>query len=140
MAGEGIYRFADQIAAFAEHLDIAVGVVTERLALGIYRGVIEKTPVDTGRARAGWTMSIDGTAPIPPKVERSLSAKNSGPLIPPPPQDPGLVIDGTKPVFILNNVVYIGPLEDGHSIQAPAGMVKLTLLETYFEVDSILKA
>lgn len=82
----GIKDFADAVGASVE--DIAA-----KIAMDAYAGVVQRTPVDTGRARGAWTIEQDGPA------------------------------DWT----IANNVEYIQALENGHSQQAPTGMVAVTL-------------
>ncbi len=42
-------------------------------------------------------------------------------------------------VILLNNVEYIEPLENGHSGQAPEGMIEITVAELLAEIDTILE-
>ena len=96
----------------------------KRLALEGLKRVVNRTPVDTGRARGGW------------QVGRSDSESDNGNI------DGGgastvasglSVIDRISIPFgtivIFNNVEYIVFLEEGSSAQAPQGMVDLTVLE-----------
>jgi hypothetical protein len=91
------------------------------IGLKVLRGVVLKTPVDTGRARANWQLSINI-----PKTDIKNTTKNTS------------VADGNtklktiklgEDIYITNNLPYIGVLERGHSKQAPRGMVALTLAE-----------
>ncbi len=47
-----------------------------------------------------------------------------------------LQADGLKDIYIMNNLPYARALEYGHSKQAPAGVVRITLAE----VDSYVEA
>jgi hypothetical protein len=98
------------------------------LAFKVLRGVVFKTPVDTGRARANWQVNVGslnnkelqeadkiGSSTIEKGLARLAQLKRKG---------IGEII------YIFNNVPYIIALEDGHSKrQAPNGMVKVTLTE-----------
>lgn len=71
-----------------------------------------QTPVDTGRARKGWTPSINA----PDFSERG--------------GDPIKVVAQLQPgdsYFYANGVPYIRPLDNGHSAQAPNGMFKVNV-------------
>lgn len=81
--------------------------------------LVDNTPVDTGRARANWLPSLN----IPALFSSSSLS---------PPGAAGVAqtvqsysIEDT--VFITNNLVYIKPLNEGHSAQAPAGFVEAAI-------------
>lgn len=103
-------------------------VFQKRVAFELFRRIILKTPVDTGRARNGWTMTIGSpaeTAPI--DGDADLIAKFSEALTLLAKYDePGII-------WITNNVNYIRFLEQGKpgpgSQQAPQGMVAVSLKE-----------
>lgn len=96
----------------------------KRIALDLLRRIIFRTPVDTGRARGNWQVTLG------PADEKSLVTT-----------DPGgagtlargaATIAGAQPfglITVYNNVNYINRLEGGHSQQAPSGMVRLSLTE-----------
>jgi hypothetical protein len=113
-------------------------------------GVIEKTPVDTGFCRASWSISInslpgyvirnprddggESLAKLSKRARKSFagpSAAEGGKFS----SDPAYVMSALVPakigdvVYIYNPVVYAQRLEHGHSKQAPAGMVGVTLAE-----------
>jgi hypothetical protein len=93
-------------------------------ALEIHRRVVFKTPVDTGRARANWQITL-GTS----KVRVLTDTDKSGTAT----IAAGLAVLRAMPqpydILIANNLPYIIPLEYGHSQQAPQGMVRTTLRE-----------
>lgn len=104
----------------------AIGVARDRLVFAAERGVKERTPVDTGFARNSWFTEVgDGAT-------RSDNGGSGGP-------DAAQVLGGAQAfdaVTIANGASYIGRLEDGHSQQAPRGMVSVTIadLESRFRV------
>jgi len=56
--------------------------------------------------------------------------KSGGPTVRAGNREIGRLKEGSEEsIFIVNNLVYIIPLEHGHSQQAPAGMVGVTIAE-----------
>lgn len=131
MADLSLYKFKADIAKFAQQLDINLATVIRKIALDLWTKVTKKTPVDTGRARASWIVS-EGEPDIVTTAPVGTNA------VPTPPDFSN--VDGTKVVYILNNVSYIEALEDGHSKQAPAGMVRISLAELEVEIESLMIA
>jgi hypothetical protein len=108
------------------------------VALDIFSRIIVKTPVDTGRARGNWMIDINRapegmlTVGFGPGVAEggdrgaNASAAQANAML----QAERLVrfrVGAT--ISIRNTLPYIVKLEHGHSGQAPAGMVKVTLQE-----------
>lgn len=100
------------------------GVVEEQLsqrvrviAMAMLNEIVLRSPVDTGRFRGNNIVSVGG--PVYTTTENL--DKSGGETI-----QRGLsAMSGLEPytqVFIQNNLPYAGPLEDGHSKQAPAGI------------------
>ena len=93
----------------------------------LYGAVFERTPVDTGRAKANWNCSINS-----PDLTFSESAN----------LDPGkasVAFAGAKAgdtLYITNAAPYILELENGHSSQAPDGMVRQALRECADRIES----
>jgi len=96
----------------------------KKLAFDLFRKIILKTPVDTGRARGNWQMNV-GT---PLKNEKDTADRNGSGTV-----QNGfanlLSLSPFQTIFITNNVQYIGSLENGRSRQAPKGMVKVSIAE-----------
>lgn len=136
---DSIFQFQADLRKLAEIVDINIGTVVQKVATDLFTSIVKRTPVDTGRARAGWGLSI-GTAAVPTKPAGTYSEAKGE-----PGQYPtGLAIpdvssiDGTQVVYILNNVEYVPFLEAGSSKQAPNGMVKLALMEAETEINKII--
>lgn len=88
--------------------------------LKVWRGIIKKTPVDTGRARSNWFATI--SAP------HNGSAVEAGRV----PELSSVNVEQAtfKTYFLTNHLPYIERLEFGWSrVQAPGGMIRLTFAE-----------
>lgn len=118
-----IKRFMNQVKADRD-------TVIKKIALDCFSRIILRTPVDEGRARGNWqceigempagTVALDdkeGTATI-----SALQAKVLG-------------IKAGDVIYFVNNLPYAWPLENGHSQQAPNGMVELTVIEYQQIID-----
>ncbi len=103
--------------------------LVKKVSMQALTGVVNKTPVDTGRARSNWMTAVNEvpsdtialTADLS-RAEASAESINRGTTI----------IDSLKPystVNIANNLPYILPLEYGGSKQAPLGMARVTVAE-----------
>jgi hypothetical protein len=117
-----------------------VKIVHQKITLEALSRLVGKTPVATGRARGNWQVGI-GARPAGQVEGLQLLMPHDPPLatLPPPTFAPAgnqaleagqNVIDRIKPfvvAHVTNNVVYIIPLEDGHSRQGAH------MLETTFE-------
>lgn len=123
-----ILQFKADLRKAAEQIDADVAQLTRRVGLGVYKRLIEKTPVDTGRARASWTIAYD--AP-------DLTVQPEGQY--PEPPTPNLPLTTTPhPIWISNALDYIEALNNGHSQQSPAGFVELSILEEEAELLGLL--
>lgn len=96
------------------------------VALEAHGRLMRKTPVDTGRARANWNVQVGGP-------DRSNDPSKSESDVPATEQAGRSEILGEfeagRSVFLTNSLPYIPVLEDGHSDQAPNGMIKVTAKE-----------
>ena len=101
--------------------------VLRALALDFIRRVIEKTPVDTGRARGGWA-SFAISQGRKPQIGGSETAQEALGISEGEFKEGGF---GAADQFIdiINGVSYIVLLEFGSSPKAPAGMMRITFKE-----------
>lgn len=114
---------------FAKRIDKAQGkmdIFVRRLVLDIDKRLVMKTPVDTGRAKANWNVSLGiidtGTRIATSKAGRGqYDNYNQSEIV-------SIKVNGQK-VYLTNSLPYIRRLEFGYSKQAPAGMVRTTLAE-----------
>lgn len=77
-----------------------------------FNEVVQSTPVDSGAARASWLIGSVNSGAVGSKI------LNVSPLDVPE-------IGGS--VLLFSNTPYIERLEDGYSLQAPTGMVKIVV-------------
>lgn len=122
-------------------LDALVLRATGELAKELQEKIVERTPIDTGRAKASWRISPGVADPSiePPLANRirssgeiEIAGKDEHPLY----GGQALAVarshqqklTGRDPVIVIsNNLDYIEELENGSSQQAPAGMVAVTV-------------
>ena len=100
----------------------AVAEASRGLALAVLEGVVARTPVRTGWARANWQVGLER----PPKGVLDETDKDGRTTV----ARGRAAIARARPfetIWIVNNLPYIGVLEQGSSRQAPRGMVAATL-------------
>lgn len=118
-------RMYDSAADFQQALNSLADVamddasqVIRKTLVDLWQGIVSMTPVDTGRLRAGWLLS---TRFDPNEAPPEGQATYPQPQV----QDPGHASDWRWELF--NNLEYASVIEDGHSQQAPQGMVAVNL-------------
>ncbi len=140
--------FALDIQKFAKKCVSNSDLVVRKVVLDIGRSLVEKTPVGNpdlwqnpdnkpegyvgGHARANWSHSIGALVNQEFDVVDATGNSSNERIASSLPINAGGQVH-----YIQNSVPYIEALEDGHSSQAPNGMVALT--ETEFH-DYIQKA
>ena len=126
----------DRVKIVVQDLTAFTEKVVRRLSIEAHANLVAApleggTPIDTGWASANWVPSIgrsfEGTAGTAEQARaRRVSTGQA---------EQGLAAVITRyrlrqgPVFISNNVPYIGVLNDGSSAQAPAGFVQKAIAE-----------
>lgn len=99
-----------------------------KTALAIHRDIVELTPIDTGAATINWIVSAgepsDKTVAVAKGYAMTKGSANDFAI---GRAEKAVKEDEEGPVFIQNNLPYIVRLEEGHSKQAPGGMVKVAL-------------
>lgn len=121
------------LSKYAKEQKVAISEVRRTYAFALYSSIVRKTPVDTGRARANWNISVGS-----PDLTTTEDTRKS----PKPLKDMAGNLDDES-IFISNNLPYITVLEyggypnppkggenktvNGYSKQAPEGMVGVTL-------------
>lgn len=115
------YTFELKIANFADKALKRVNLVKRGVAIRLFRAVIMDSPVDTGRLRANWIVSL--RAPV--VKQRSKVDPSGGEAI----TEVTRVISGSNlldTIILTNSLPYVKRIEfDGWShTKAPAGMVR----------------
>lgn len=117
-------QFSIDLSKYAIETPEKMNRIVRKIMLDVFKGVILKTPVDTGRARANWQATIGG-----PSSGTLDSEDKTGQMAISGGSKAIAAMKEFSPVFLYNGLPYIGRLENGWSGQAPAGMVKITLAE-----------
>lgn len=137
--------FALRLSAFAKQAPEQIRVAVRKVSIDLLTNTVYRTPVGNpklwkskppkgyvgGRLRANWTVAL--TAPNITTTD--AIDKDGGATI-----TTGVAViataDGTQDIFITNSLPYAIPIEYGHSgVQAPAGMVRVTVTELQMYVD-----
>lgn len=129
------FPFEFETEGFREWTELAVKEVERdmarkvlrALALDFIRRVIERTPVDKGRARGGWA-SFAIAQGRKPKIGGSEPAETAAGIAEGSFREGGFGADDQF-IEIINGVSYIVLLEFGSSGKAPAGMMRITFRE-----------
>lgn len=115
--------FAEALDKFGDEVNEWQIQMARDFGKAVLTGVVEKTPVFTGRAQGNWQVSRDAPSetavPFPLFLESPINKGYA-------------VLNRMKKfqdAYICNNVAYITDLENGWSQQAPQGMVAVTLAE-----------
>lgn len=128
--------FADQIEAWSDKAMHRLTLAHRKIALEAFTRVIMRSPVDTGRFRGNWQISIDEL-----KME-DLPLDHIDPtganVIAEVREVLETLFAGTV-VYLANNLPYAQRLENGWSDQAPAGMVAITVVEFQPIVKQVAK-
>lgn len=151
MAVENLDDFNAALDAAAEKLTGEhFPMFHRRIALKSLRGIVERTPVGNpecwkvnegrdkeklikppgyvgGTARGNWQLTVD-KVPSHTRKTPDTSDKGEDTIARESAKLAGVTAPGHV-VFLTNNLPYAEPLENGHSGQAPDGMVALTLEE-----------
>lgn len=130
-----------QLSAFQEKLPRIVKTVQGKISLDVFAGVIKRSPVDTGRFRGNWMISIGAPSEGWSEDKATRKPRRASD----PPRKPGgikgseraeasqvgfslMKMELGQEVWIVNNVPYGWALEEGHSPQAPKGVMLVTVL------------
>jgi hypothetical protein len=109
-----------------------MALAMKRMTLEAFSRVVQRSPVDTGRFRANWQVGV-GTRPTTYSTELADRASQGA-----PPNGDGMsmtleqvakINPQTVATYVVNNLPYAERLENGHSQQAPNGMVEVTAQE-----------
>ena len=151
--------FNKTVEGFLDRIPVRVSLAQRKIALDLLAGVVRRTPVDTGRARGNWQLSIGH--PAKGVLDRKMTKRNKT------IKEEQAKLKKLPPfgvVWLSNNLPYIealefgkfvpknpGPSKDsrkkrkgktwvkgGYSVQAPKGMVRVTLAQIASELQETL--
>lgn len=141
--------FALDVARFAEKAKAAPGIVQRKVGIELLRNVVLATPVGNpslwkgpapkgyvgGRLRANWNASLGvpdlSTGAPPDKTGLGAIARGTAKLA---------ASDGERDIYLMNSMPYVREIEyTGHSTQAPAGMVRITVTNYQQFIDNAVR-
>lgn len=136
-------KWSLDLRQYARKRNVEIKEVLKAYAFALYTSIVKKTPVDTGRARGNWNISVGKVDSSTDDNRKGIRYKGTGDVPNP---------NGDESIFISNNLPYIETLEyggypdpvkkgtwnkkkkryeirsvGGYSKQAPNGMVGVTL-------------
>lgn len=131
--------FELQLAKFAEKAGANARTVVRKVSIDLLSAIVLRTPVGNpslwkskppagyvgGRLRANWSVSVGvSNFAVSTRIDKSGQ----------PTIDRGSAVilssDVQRGVYIMNSLPYVREVEyEGHSKQAPAGMVRITVTE-----------
>ena len=126
------YRRA--VAKFAKQCRENPQRFARQVALGMLSEVVQRSPVDTGRFRGNWQVQANTAPNVLDTTDPSGSmtiANGAAALRSLPSNVPS--------IYMLNHLPYSIELENGHSQQAPQGMVRLTVQRYRAIVDAVAR-
>lgn len=124
--------FSLSLATFARKYEEKAETLVKAVALDVLKTIVLRTPVDTGRARGNWQVTIG--VPATGRLER-LDKQGAAAIASGSSAVAGFKVGPT--IWLVNNLPYAVRLEYGWSKQAPAGMVRLTQREWSAKVARI---
>lgn len=116
--------FTADLTKYAKKTKSDIGTAKRAIVFNVFREVIKRTPVDTGRAKSNWFVS-EGVPST--QINQRTDKSNLGNIGKHSAQELKSITINLGFDFLTNNLPYIGSLEYGRSDQAPLGMVRTTL-------------
>ena len=138
---ESLFRFEADLTAFAKKVDLDLGTVVRRVVIDLFTRIVQRTPVDTGRARSSWDIQHDSPGEGVPSTQLTRLSEQEATDRAKQALTKLIATRGKEYAvwWIFNNLPYILPLEYGHSQKAPAGMVRVSLSEVEVEIERFLQ-
>jgi len=117
-------NFTLDIQRFVDKANGNIDLVVRKIALDLFKRVIMKSPVLSGRFRGNWQVAIG----MIPAGTLALDDRDGSATIARVTADT-LDVKAGEIIYLVNNLSYSRRLEFGYSKQAPTGMVRTTILE-----------
>jgi hypothetical protein len=127
--------FARDISKFCRDTETTLELACKKVVFDLYRRVLRRSPVDTGRFRANNQIALNS---MPSSTIIEFDKDGNAVL-----REGKTVLQSFKlgdTAFIYNNVAYALALEYGHSKQAPSGVYRISLQEIMSHFEQIAGA
>lgn len=127
MATDDLEGFKRRITVIAAQVENGVELTMRKVALAVDQAIVMETPVDTGRARMNWIVTVTSptgdvrpTPSSPSEGAQDALSKGAGTV--------GGYTLSQGTIFIQNNLPYIKRLDEGWSKQKPNGFVRKAVM------------
>tara|TARA_R110000796_G_scaffold70865_1_gene160823 strand:+ start:3116 stop:3514 length:399 start_codon:yes stop_codon:yes gene_type:complete len=128
--------FSSDLKKFADKTDSNLEKVIRGTVLSMTAGIINRTPVDTGRLRGNWQSDINRA----PSGDSDTTDKTGG-IAKSKAKAAINNLKGDNTFYFVNNLPYAIAIEEGHSkVKAPRGMVRVTVAEFQREAKQRARA
>lgn len=122
--------FAIDIRKFGQKTEEQAEAVMRKIALELFKRIVQRSPVDTGRFRANNQIDLNtlpGDALMEFDKNGAATIRGAGGKV--------ARYNLNDTIFLYNNVAYAAALEYGHSDQAPQGVYRVSVQDivTHFE-------
>jgi len=140
--------FSADITKWVMAVQIDLDQLVRKIALDAYAGLILRSPVDTGRFRASWRISVGSidSSVEPDRGTAPSQYKGMGGSVPPDSAEMAYALGkiasaqfGDMIIYLTNSLDYAQELEDGYSQQAPAGVLALTFIEIVNKLNNAIR-
>lgn len=121
--GKSARKFGIDLKKFGAVTNEQANTIFKKVIVDLDSRIVMGTPVDEGRARANWFPSLNA-----PSSAITDDVDTMGEVAVASAQRIASAAKLGDVAWMTNNLPYILKLENGHSTQAPAGMVDLNLL------------
>lgn len=136
--------FSSDITKFIKQTQLSADTVLRKVGLDAYRGLLGRSPVDTGRFRGNWRIGINSvdkstTEETAPAGEKAAALEQIG------------AAKFGDSIYLSNNLPYAGVLEHGmpgvtyadgrkaHSPQAPTGVLRNTFEDVKNRLETAVR-
>lgn len=116
--------FSSQLKQWANKKNLSMHKAIAMTAIRLGTNIIERTPIDTGRAKGNWLPAY-GSADTDTSESRTASEAIAALSV----KFTVAEVGRNSSIFITNSLPYVNRLEYGYSKQAPNGMVRLSVAE-----------
>lgn len=116
------------VATLAARAGLRVETVARKIVFELFKAVVLRSPVDTGRFRANWNVGVGAPDYTTTDVKNPSAT----------PFDAALNVKLGGLVCLSNGLPYARRLENGYSQQAPQGMIRLTVAELSQHINTAL--
>ncbi len=126
--------FANDLKKFREKTEKTAELVCTKIIFDLYRRVVRRSPVDTGRFRANNQISLNdlpSTSVFEFKKNQAVTIRDGEAVL------ASFSLGDTA--FIYNNVAYALALEYGSSKQAPQGMYRISYQELLTHLKGVIR-